>query len=160
MYHGANSPAIRKTILVQRFVGPVIFLAMPFLFRLLNPKPFWFFLTGYIIASLLWIIFYPSYFKRHIRTGITKMLKEGNNTGIVGPQTLTVGPVDIIETNESKEVKSKWSSVQKVVRTEINILIYTSSVGAIIIPIRSFDNERKADEFFQMAQNYQKGKKE
>lgn len=156
MYHCTNSQTVKQSLFNQRYLTPVFFLAIPFLLNYFEGESLAFVLPPFIAMSVLWIVFYPRYFMRHIKKNVTKALSEGENKGIVGYHTLTITSEEIVETSKVRETKSRWSSVQKVISTGNNILIYTSAMGAIIIPLRAFESKEQTEEFIQMAKSYQK----
>lgn len=160
MFHALNSPTIKKTLTIQRFIlVPGIYLVMALFFTYISGyKSIRFFLPAFIILSILVALVYPKRFKWRMKRNLIKMLKEGKNTG-VGEQTLNMSPEEIIETNEFKEIRLKWSSIQKIVKTEKSVLMYTSSASAIIIPFRTFNSKEKAEDFIRVTQNFLKESK-
>lgn len=161
LYHAFNSPTLKKSLTTQRILIPVIYLGFGLLFTYIKGyKSIWFFLPAFAILSIIMVLLYPRRFKQRIKKSMIKFLKEGENTGIIGEQTLNISPENIIETNQFKETKSKWSSIQKVVKSEKSVLIYTSPVSGIIIPLRTFNSKEKADEFIHMVENFIKEAKQ
>jgi hypothetical protein len=158
MYHSMNSKTVQRSLLIQRFIFLPILLIMAIPYHRFTGVPLAFLLPFLGVAAILWYLFYPRSFQRTIKRNITRMVDEGDNAGITGKHTLEILPEVIIESNELGETKKKWNSVQKIVMTEKIILIYTSAMSAFIIPLRSFPNEFKALEFFNVAKQYQNNK--
>lgn len=161
LHHAFNSPTLKKSLTTQRILIPVIYLGFGLLFTYIKGyKSIWFFLPAFAILSVIMVLLYPRRFKQRIKKSVIKMLKEGENTGIIGDQTLNISSEYILETNEFRETTFKWSSIQKIVKAERSILIYTSPVSAIIIPLRAFDSKEEADEFIRMVENFLKEAKQ
>lgn len=155
LYHAFNSPTLKKSLTTQRILIPVIYLGFGLLFTYIKGyKSIWFFLPAFTILSVIMVLLYPRRFKKRMKKNIIKLFKEGANTGITGEQTLNISSENIIETNQFKEIKSKWSSIEKVVKSERSILIYNSPVSAIIVPLRIFESTETAEEFIRIVQNY------
>lgn len=148
LYHFYHSPSIHRSLRIQQFLAPVMFLVIPFIFRL---DPLSFFLPAFIITALLWLIFYPRYFHWFVKRRTAKFLAEGDKRGITGNHTLQLTPDEIIEVSETGEMRAKWASVEKIEVSEKQIFIYLNSVSAILIPLHSFRSDVGIDEFIDYA---------
>jgi len=160
MYHANHSETVKKALTLQRLMGPVLFMIILVFLTILKVEPLLtFYLPFFIIMSILWVIFYPKYFRKHIQRYSKKMLTEGKSKGITGKHTLTLTDNELIESNESRETKTKWASVQDIVRSDTLMIIYTSAMGGYIIPLRSFESKEKEEEFLNHAKSLWKGQK-
>ncbi|WP_142314479.1 YcxB family protein, partial [Bacillus pseudomycoides] len=102
------------------------FFAVPLSAFLLGPPgqvytevPFIFLLSG-----IIWILFYPAYFYKHIERNINKMLKEESYSNLLGTHNVQIIDEGIIETNNGGETKLKWKGIEKVEENETYIFIY------------------------------------
>lgn len=58
--HAKKSSSLKKSILSQRILGPIVFMLIPFILRLYTSIPLSYWLTIFAIASVLWVIFIRS----------------------------------------------------------------------------------------------------
>ncbi|SFC94906.1 YcxB-like protein [Bacillus sp. OV322] len=129
MNHAANSPAVKKALLIQRFLFPIIMLALPLF---IDSSIF-----GWIVYTIFaagWLIFYPKYFYGHIKKNAKKMLQEGDDCSLYGTHELTITDQEIIEKSKNGETRHNWESIQKIVDTPSYFYIYNSNVSGYIIP--------------------------
>lgn len=153
MYHFYNSKKIKKTRNKQRYLGGTIFLILPLIMKQVTSIPITEIYPSFIICSLLWIIFYPIYFKNSIKKNVHKMLAKGSNEGIIGEHTFSITDEGIVDKNEFKESKISTKGIKKICQTEKNILIYIGKLNAFIIPFRAFDNENNKEKFLDKLHN-------
>lgn len=149
LHHAKSSPTIQHSILVQRLLGPVVFLIAPFFAAKKSGLPLWYWFILFGIVSVVWFVFYPKYLNRDISRKTLKIIKEGENENILGKKTIVLTSDDIIETGLSSDEKVKLSSIKKIEETEKHIFIYISSMSAFIVPIRAFENTELKDEFIR-----------
>jgi hypothetical protein len=146
IFHLSYSKTAKNAMLLQRFLVPIMFMLLSFLFSRVSEIPLWLWLVCFSIASIVWVIAYPKYIRSIIRKRASKMLNEGRNTGMLGKQSIELTEDGIVKTNESSESKSKWNIVENIVETKDYIFIYISAVMAYVIPTRAFsDNEEKGN---------------
>ncbi|OIK08520.1 YcxB family protein [Bacillus sp. MUM 13] len=129
MYHAANSPAVKRALLIQRFIFPIIMLALPLF---IDSS-----ITGWIVYAIvaaIWLIYYPKYFYGHIKRNSKKMLQEGVNGSLYGTYELTITDQEIIEKSPNGETRHNWGSIRKIVDTPSYFYIYNSNISGYIIP--------------------------
>lgn len=90
---------------------------------------------------IVWVLYYPAQHKKMIASQTKKMLSEGDNTSLFGKKTLTVKDTLMTVTGENEQEQFKIESIKKIKQLDDLIVIYNSSVSAIIIPIRDLSLE-------------------
>lgn len=145
--HMKNSNILKRSLLMQQYGIAVLYLVMPFIFANVTDIPLWYWLTSFVIAAVLWIIFYPKYFMSASAKRISKMIDAGKNKDMFGKHSLTISEEGINEASENGESKINWSGVEKIIETEGHFFIYISSVMAYIIPKSAFKDENAKNEF-------------
>ena len=137
LFHVENSKATRKVLNTQRFVSPIIFIAMAFVFSRVGNVSLLVTLITFSLISIFWIIFYPKYFYRHITRHTKKMLKEGKNDGLFGEGYLILSDEGIVDSTSNGETKVEWAGINKIEEDADYFFIYSSSVAAYILPKRA-----------------------
>jgi len=142
--HMRNSKSLRKTIMINRFLIPLIFLVMPFILYDISDIPFLYWATTFILVYILWVSLYEKYVYRINRKRIKRMLEEKSNDGLIGEIVLEIDGENIKIINNSGESKYYIKSIKNIIEDKEYIFIYINSVAAIIIPLEVFkDNEDK-----------------
>lgn len=146
--HMKNSKAMKKSMLLQRFLIPVVYLILPVFLKNVTRMPLWYWYSVFIIFSLIWIICYPKMIEKSLIKKASKLIDEGKATGIVGHHCLTYTNEGIVDKTEFSE--TKYNSYERVVEADNLILIYVSSVMAYIIPLRAFKSQEEKLNFLNM----------
>lgn len=152
--HAHNSNTVKKSLFYQRYIISIIFLIVPVILSKTFKAPAKSLLPPFLIAFFIWIIFYPNYFWWHIKRNLVKVFDESKNSGLTGVYSLTTNKEEIVSKSESKEIVRDWGSVQRIEKTDKNVLIYTSPVEAIIIPLRAFDDEESLKRFLEVIEKF------
>jgi len=139
--HTNKSPSLKRSLLVQRILGPVIFLIAPFIIIRFSEIPMWYWITIFSITSVIWLVFYPKYFNWEMKRKIEKMLKEGSNESLFQKRKIIITDTEMVQKSPTGEIITKWNEVNRVDETNEYIYIYNSSISAYIIPKRAFENE-------------------
>jgi len=147
IYHSKHSPTIKKSILLQRALGPVVFLIAPFLAIRITNIPLWYWLAIFFISSIIWFVFYPKYFNWELSRRVSKLLNEGKNLDMVGSRSINLTQDGLIESTPHSESKVGWDMVEMINETEDYIYIYISAVSAYIVPIRVFKDAKEKETF-------------
>lgn len=140
MFHVENSKTIIKTLNIQRFSVPIFFLIFSYISSKIGDTPFIVSFIVFLILSILWIIFYPKYFYKHIIRNARKMLKEGKNAGLLGKHHMNMTEDGIEETTSNGGTKVNWSGIEQFKEDHYYLYLYNSSVSAYIIPKRDLNN--------------------
>ena len=62
MFHVKNSKAVKRTLNMQRFITPIIFIVLSYVLSKVGNMSFFELFIAFLIVSILWIIFYPKIF--------------------------------------------------------------------------------------------------
>lgn len=139
--HIHRSKTGKRMLLLQRFIGPFLILGSgAFLIVVLHENSWWE-LSGYGVIALLWFLYYPKYFNRHIRKQTKRMIKERGNEGMIGPHTMELDKDGLCDRNEFGETRVSWSGIKEVVEEDEYVYLYNASVSAYILPKRGQDME-------------------
>jgi hypothetical protein len=142
-----HSETIKRSLAIQRYVIPIVFMIIPFVLARFTEIPFWYWLIAFALTSLIWILFYPKYVRGFTAKRISAMVNEGKNRDMLGNHSLTLSDDGIIETSENGESKVSWKGIERYLETKDHYFIYISSVMACIVPKKAFENEEKKNEF-------------
>lgn len=134
LFHAKNSKATRKALNAQRFLSPLIFLTMAFIFSGVGNIPLLYPVIIFSLISILWIVFYPKYFYSHILRHTKKMLEEGKNDGLFGKGTMILSDEGIVDSTFNGETKVNWAGIKKIEEDNDYFFIYNSAVAAYILP--------------------------
>lgn len=152
--HAKKSASLKKNLMLQRVMGPIIFLAFPFLIKKQTEIPMWYWITIFSITSIVWFVFYPRYFNWRMKKSVRKMLKEGSNKNLFSERKIKILETGILETTSIGETNLKWDQIDKIEETDDYIYIYISSISAHIIPKRIFKNENEKQIFLKEILKY------
>lgn len=150
IYHMNTSETLKKSILIQRLIGPLLFLIGIFVVNKISDIPLWYWSGIFIITGLLWFIFYPKRIEKRFRKQVLKMLSEGQNKDLFTESTLSVNEDGIIHLNSYKEINIKWNTVNRIEITAHHIFIYDSAISAIIIPLSAFSTKDEEEKFIEL----------
>ncbi len=149
LYHIKNSSTGRKALMIQKFLSPVMFVFIAYIFSSMTETPFIFMFIPMFILSILWLIFYPKYFYNSIKRQSKKMIKEGKSDGLLGKHTMTLTEEGIYDQNGKGETKVNWSGIQFMKEDDDFFYLYNSSVSSYILPKRALTDEEEFRKFVQ-----------
>lgn len=139
--HIKRSKTGKRMLLLQRSVGPIIFLGVAFILSTLLEETNWWLYSVYGIFSIVWFLYYPTYFERHIRKQTRRLINERSNEGMIGPHTMELDKSGLCDQNAYGETRVSWSGIKEIVEEEEYLYLYNSSVSAYILPKRGQDIE-------------------
>ncbi|MFK8045471.1 MAG: YcxB family protein [Crocinitomicaceae bacterium] len=96
-----------------------------------------------VVASVLWVLFYPKRMYKRTLGRIRKMLEDGDNTGILGLHKLQLTKKGIVHTEPNSEQKITWTGIKKMEENDTHIFLYNTAVSAIIIPKLKIQDDLK-----------------
>jgi len=143
LFHIKNSDTAAKSLKMQRFITPFVYIVLAFVFSKMMDVPLLYTLIPFAIVGVLWIIFYPKYFYRVVVRQTKKMIKEGKNEGLLGSHTMFLNDEGIRDTNATGETKVNWSGILHLKEDHDNLYVYNSSVSAYILPKRELGNHEE-----------------
>ncbi|WP_423189796.1 YcxB family protein [Alkalibacterium sp. f15] len=138
LHHIEESPSQKKIywglrILLPLFCAVVIYLVGTALFD--QAYVYWSILAiGFFIG---WVSYYPTQHKKILLDQTRKLLSEGDNSSLFGKKTMTIKEDVVTVTGEDEQVQIKRENIKTIKQYEEMILLYNSSVSAIIIPTRN-----------------------
>ncbi len=154
LYHISYSKTSRQALFIQRYITSLIFLLAPFVVARFTEIPLEYWLVTFAITYLLWVFFYPKYFKRVVGKRVSKMVDEGKNVDLLGYRTVTIDAEGLHSKSDVSESTIKWSSVENVVETKEHIFIYVSAISAHIVPFRIFETDKDKEEFLKVLHDF------
>ena len=149
MYHIKNSKTGKKALNLQRFSSPIIFLIFSYVFSIISDIPLLISFSTFLVMGILWIIFYPKHYYRHIIRNTKKFIKEGKNDGLLGDHTMTMTDEGIVDISSNRETKVSWSGIDRFKEDNENLYLYNSSLSAYILPKRELDNAEEVKRFIK-----------
>lgn len=152
--HAHNSSTVKKSLFYQRYVVAIIFPIIPVILSKTFKAPLRGLLPAYLISSLMWIIFYPKYFWWQIKKNVTKTLDESEDSKFVASHSLTISEKGMVSEGENSKTVRDWGSIQRIDKTDRNILIYTGAMEALIVPLRAFDDEVSLKSFIEEVERF------
>ncbi|MBX5480808.1 MAG: YcxB family protein [Myxococcaceae bacterium] len=99
--------------------------------------------VGFAFALAFWFMF-PRRYERGLRETVAKLYAEGKNLDVLGPTTLTLDEEFITETTPTREVRTRWGAVERVVDAPMHVFIYVTGSTALILPRRDLGEEASA----------------
>lgn len=149
LFHVKNSNTVKRALNIQRFLFPVLFIVISYLFSKMTEISFLGVFIPFLLISILWVIFYPKYFYRFIIRNTKKLIREGKNEDLLGEHRMTLSEEGIVDTTSNKETKVTWSGIQMIKEDEHSIYLYNSSVSAYILPKKDLHNVEETKALIQ-----------
>jgi len=143
-YHMAHSPSMRRQRWIIVWGFPLLLLLVAGITAAREPSRGSIGLA--IILPLAFHLFFRLRWGRGVQRQIRKMYSEGKNADMLGEQVLELLPDGLFVRSPLSETKLLWPAVERVESTDAHLFIYTSAVGAHVIP-RSSVLEGDFDEF-------------
>lgn len=140
LFHVKHSKTARKALLMQRWTGPVLFLILSYLFSTITDISFLLSFSTFFVISVIWFVFYPKYFFSLIIRHTKKMLKEGQNDGLIGEHRLMISEKGITDYTSNGESHANWSGIKELKEDDQYFYLYNTSVSAYILPKSAITN--------------------
>lgn len=147
MYHLKNSDTLKKSIMINRYVTPLIFLIIPFVLRKISNIPFWYWAIVFTITYIIWGVSYEKNLYKINKKRIKKMLKESSNEGLVGEKILEIDGEYIRSKSYARESNIHIKSIKNIKEDDNYIFIYVNSIEAVIVPLRAFNSKEEKENF-------------
>ncbi len=138
IYYANNSKAIKRTVFINRFILPIIFLILPVFISKVSDISLFYWYCVFILTFILWIILYPKQFNKSYKKRLSKLFDENNNKSIFTHHNLSITEEGIIDTTKFGETKT--NTIDNVVEMDNYIYVFISGISAYIIPKRIFTN--------------------
>ena len=156
LYHIKNSKTGIRALNLQRFVPPLLFIVLAYLMTVVMEASFVVMIGYALVISIPWIVFYPAYFKRTIAQNAKKMLKEGDNEGLLGKQHMVTTDEGIIVNSGVGATNVSWAGLKKFKEDNDNFYLYNGSLSAYVLPKRDLINIEELRNYFIMKIGNQK----
>jgi hypothetical protein len=157
MYHMAHSASARREAMSTRVLISVIVAWFAGGYNILDPRYLnWIVLGAALTAALAVFFAYPPLARRSTLDRMRKLLKEGNNETMFGPQRVAISPERILASNKTTESKIAWAAVQQIAEGEKHLFLFTSAMNAIVIPKTAFKSDEVKQEFVRLVEAYRK----
>lgn len=137
LYHAKNSETMKKSVTTQRVLVPIIYLLLSVFLSYVLDMPVLFLFIPFLIVSVLWAVFYPAYFHRHIRRNAQKLIREGKNEGMLGNRTMIFTEEGLREITSTGEKIQSWPGIEKIGEDSSNFYLYNSGMSAYIVSKRN-----------------------
>lgn len=134
--HHAHSPSTRRTVAMMRYSLTVVLAGGGAGLGWVMGLAPWIYAPIGVIGAGIYFAMFPRFFRQNIERQTEKMLAEGKNTGLLGRQEVEVDADGVVGRNSHGEIRARWSSVERIRVTKAQILVYISSVQAIVVPRR------------------------
>ncbi|GKW47287.1 hypothetical protein NCCP2050_29790 [Planococcus sp. NCCP-2050] len=134
LYHSKNSKTYRKSMALQRFLIPVMYVMLAGIFSLILDMPLLFLLIPFLILSIVWVIFSPSLYYGMIKRTARKMIREGDNGSMLGEHSMVFTEEGLKEISKTGEASVSWSGIVDFGEDDSNFYLYNSSLSAYILP--------------------------
>jgi hypothetical protein len=152
-----TSPRARRTrrwAYLGWLAAIVLFAILPAIGRdgfVISRVSFIFILVAFPIVSLAqWFLE-----RRLMRRAIRRLIAEEKpERGQVGRHRLTVSREGIAESTAVGEARASWAGVDRIEHNADYIFIYTSAVGAHVVPRRAFRDAQEAEDFHQQIRDW------
>ena len=157
LFHMTHSASARREALTTRVLISLVVAWFAGGYNILNPAYFNWVVGGAALAAALVVFFvYPPLARYFTVDRLRKMLKEGNNETMFGPQRVAIAPEGILASNKTSESKLAWAAVQQVAEGEKHLFLFTSTMHAIVIPKIAFKSDEAKREFVRLVESYRK----
>lgn len=149
IFHVRNSKVAKRSLMIQRIVGPLLFLVFGYLYYQTEEVSLIGLITTFIILSVLWVMFYPMYFNNYIIRNTKKMIKEGNNNNLLGSHRMVMSENGIVDSTMTGQTSVQWSGINQFKEDKHNFYLYNSSVSAYILPKRELQNVEEVRKYIE-----------
>ncbi len=140
-----TSPAMKRSLLIQRFLFPVLLLASPATLSNLFNVPFQVLMTLFGALALAWVLFYIKWFKYRIARRSEALIASGKAPGVVGPHELFIAQ-GVLSDKTSADI-TRYEHIEKVVESRAHLFVYVSQVMAYIVPKKVFATAEDMEAF-------------
>lgn len=149
LFHLKISTTMKKSVFVQRLLGPIVYLLAIPVAHFITQISIWYWTLIFSVMSIFAYILYPRQMTKKVERKISKMLQEDENNSLLGRQVIIIDEDQLLVKTAYEEKISRWSGINKITRSDQHIFIYNSSVSAYIIPNTAFTDVDAVDKFYE-----------
>lgn len=150
LFHFEHSPTMRRQVLfMQIFLAGFVVLSS-FLLVYLFDRDKQLHVASYLVFLLAGVsvfFLYPAFNRAEIAKRTTKLLSEGNNAAVLGPQRLPVSQAGLQVVTAAGDGHVNWSAFEKLAQNDEYIFLYIGAANAIVIPKRAFTDAGTQEKF-------------
>lgn len=147
MYHFANSKPRRRIKIINGVVLPAVILLFGLYEGLINHDLLD--MMFCLVLSVLFFVLFNLVYDRLAKKSIVKALSAGNNEGMTGERTLTIGRDGITEKSATSEDKYTGRFINFAASDDLFHYLYLTSVTALIVPRSAFESPEAEAEFLE-----------
>lgn len=148
--HAYTVPKYRKRLMMERFLYPVLFMGIAFLFGLLSEYRFILYID-FGILSVAWIFLFRKLVQYKIRKNMKVMAQTGKMP--YGEEiTRTFDEEKMSSMTADTESSRGYSSIEKIVLGENAMYLYIYAASAVILPYRAFAGNEEKEAFLRFIQ--------
>jgi hypothetical protein len=140
LFHIKNSKTAIRTLNIQRFLTPIIFIILSYVLTKVGTTHFLSLFITFFLISIMWIIFYPKFFYSFVTRKTKKMIKKSKNDSLIGKHHMIISEKGITDSTYFGESRISWFDIKSLKEDNYYFYLYNSSVSAYIIPKRDLNN--------------------
>lgn len=144
-----TSPQFKRKRIVQTVAFPIIYLLIPVFLKIYRGTPYSQSYPIFIIAAVLWIIFYPIVTKFGVKKNVKRIVEhsEKNDKKLTGDYSVELESDGVKITNELGNIKMKWENISELKEDDERIYIFLDQVTAYIVKKDAFENKEEENMF-------------
>lgn len=146
VFHIKNSKLAISNLRRRRFLAPLLFIIIAYVFSDVTKLPFIPVLAVTIILGVLWVIFYPKMFYGRITRKSQKAVDSGKIKPLLGDHEMKITKDGIVDSTNYGKTTAKWSDVTNFAENPAYFYLYISSVSALILPKRDLGEIENVDQ--------------
>lgn len=157
LYYYKTSPMLKRTLMNRRIIFTLLILIFHFVIACGvtdgNGVNLTFVAMG-VIFSVAYFFLQPWIVNNDIRNRTRKLFSEGSQQELIGKQQI-VFQENGIQHKTSISLKTiKWSAIEQILVTDDYIMLYESSISALSIPKRIFNNSSEITSLLSQIRQY------
>ena len=129
----STSPQLKRLHIIVALLMPLVFIILS-ISDIYSHRFYATDLIFYVVISILWVLFMPKWYKKRVLVKVRKQIEEGDNSGILGKQTLIFTDDGITQITNEAKYEIKWDGIKQLVEIEDYYFLYNTAISAIIIP--------------------------
>lgn len=144
-----TSPPLKRKRIIQTIVFPIIYLLIPVFLKIYRGTPYSQSYPIFIIASILWVIFYPIVTKYGVKKNVKRIVEhtEKNDQKMTGEYSVELEDTGVAIVNEVGRVDMKWENISELKEDDERIYIFVDQFTAYIIKKDAFTSKEEENTF-------------
>ena len=100
------------------------------------------------LGALVFFIIYPLRYQAILERNIRQQLNQGSNAAVCGPWRIVIQPERFSTFAPLVDSHYRWQAIDKIERTPGYLLVYITSLSAVVIPARAFHSTAEMEELY------------